>query len=245
MKKLQILMPMGGLGSRFAKAGFETPKPLIEVDGVPMFLKAISSLDNINVQKEFIFVIRKEHADELNLDTLIKSSLPSANVIIIPRLTRGASETAYAAKDALDSSSPLIVMDCDLWFNSSSYDAMVEGSMNTGVPFAGLLTFPADNPRYSYAEINSDNRVVRTAEKKVISSHAITGAYFFSEASLFVEAAERLLTQEINESMPEFYLSALYNILIDSGVDVIAAYIDKFASFGTPEELAEYQHERN
>ena len=232
---------MGGLGSRFKDVGFDTPKPLITVDGQAMFLKALSSLDTISCKKKFYFVIRQEHVTEQGLDTLIEQVLPEANVIIIPELTRGAVETAIAANSALDSTEPLVVMDCDLWFVSSSYTKMVMDSIEKRSDIAGgLLTFEANNPRYSYAVIDSDNIVRETAEKKVVSNHAITGAYFFSSAQKFTNAASILLNQEISAQMPEYYMSLLYNILINKGEKVEASYVDKFASFGTPDELTAY-----
>lgn len=242
MKDLQVLMPLGGLGSRFAKAGFKLPKPLVEVDGQPMFRKALASIDSIEANKKYLFVIRQEHVDAQNLDKLIKDALPEAQVIIIPEMTRGAAETALAAKDKLDKSSPLIVMDCDLWFSSLSYNKMVEDSLaNKSKIAGGLITFESDNPRYSYAKFDKNNMVAKTAEKKVISNHAITGAYFFSTAQNFIDSASKLLERPISDEMPEYYLSLLYNILIDEGREIQGTVVDDYASFGTPEELAAYQ----
>ena len=33
MKPINIVIPMAGLGSRFAKEGYEKPKPFIDVNG--------------------------------------------------------------------------------------------------------------------------------------------------------------------------------------------------------------------
>lgn len=232
---------MAGLGSRFAKAGFTTPKPLIEVDAMPMFQKALQSLSDITATKTFYFVIRQEHVETQQLDRLIRQALPTANVIVIPEMTRGAVETAYAAKDHLLQDDALLIMDCDLWFQSSSYNTMVEQSLiGKNTVAGGLLTFPANNPRYSYAKFGSDMLVTETAEKRVISEHAITGAYFFATAAGFVTAAEKLLERSLSEKMPEYYLSLLYNILIDEGKQIQATIVDEYASFGTPEELEAY-----
>ncbi len=240
-KKLQIVMPMAGLGSRFANAGFELPKPLIEVDSVAMFLKAISSIKAIDAEKEYYFIIRQEHAYKQALDSLIKNALPEANVIIIPKITRGAAETAAAALPHLSDSDALIIMDCDLWFSSASYNKMVEESLREASDIAGgVLTFKADNPRYSYAKIDSSGLVMETAEKKVISDSAITGAYFFANTRVFADAVDTLMSQPLSDDMPEYYLSFLYNILIDEGKKIKAAKVDEFASFGTPEELSDY-----
>lgn len=235
-------MPMAGAGSRFAAAGFTTPKPLIDVDGMPMFLKAASSLDNISAEKKFIFIIRQEHVDTQNLDQLIKEALPEVEIVVLPEITRGAAETAMQSQLLLNPGDPVIVMDCDLWFKSASYDEMVSSVIEGNNDITGgVLTFAADNPRYSYARIGENNIVTETAEKRVISEHAITGAYFFAAASEFVQAAEQLLSQPVSDELPEYYLSLLYNILIDEGKKIQAAYVDEFASFGTPEELEAYQ----
>jgi UDP-N-acetylglucosamine diphosphorylase / glucose-1-phosphate thymidylyltransferase / UDP-N-acetylgalactosamine diphosphorylase / glucosamine-1-phosphate N-acetyltransferase / galactosamine-1-phosphate N-acetyltransferase len=243
MRNLNVVMPMVGLGSRFAKAGFDTPKPLITVDDMPMFRKAMSSLDNIPVAKKFHFVIRQQHVDEQHLDRLIKEALPEANVIVLQEMTRGAAESALAAKPHLQPDEGVIIMDCDLWFQSDSYRKMVEDSLNdiSGIA-GGLLTFPADNPRYSYAKFGDDGIVTETAEKRVISPNAITGAYYFATSQLFTDATEQLLTKPISDEMPEYYISHLYNVLIANGGKIQAATVDQFASFGTPEELDAYNH---
>jgi dTDP-glucose pyrophosphorylase len=240
-RKLQIVMPMAGLGSRFQNAGFTTPKPLIPVDGMPMFLKAISSINEIDAEKTFYFVIRKEHVDKQNLDKLIKSKMPNAELLIIPEMTNGAVETAYAVKDNINLNDALIVMDCDLWFKSIEFDAMVDASISDIDDISGgLLTFKSDNPRYSYAKVDNSSIVLETAEKIVISDRAITGAYFFATGKDFIEASEKLLSQSISEKIPEYYLSLLYNILIDEGKRIKAVSVKEFASFGTPEELEKY-----
>lgn len=241
-RKLQIVMPMVGLGSRFADAGFDTPKPLIEVDGLPMFKKAISSFDHIDVEKSYHFVIRQEHVDTQSLDKRIKEALPEANIIVLPEITRGAAESALAAKPHLNPDDGLVLLDCDLWFQSESYEAMVRNSLTGTTQIdGGVLTFPADNPRYSYAEIGEDGMVLRTAEKIVISNSAITGAYYFAAVQTFIEAAEELLTQPLSEAMKEYYISFVYSMILQNGGKIQAAYVDQFASFGTPEELADYE----
>ena len=57
-KKMNVLIPMAGAGSRFAAAGYTFPKPLIEVNGKPMIQVVV---DNLNVEAHFIFICQKEH----------------------------------------------------------------------------------------------------------------------------------------------------------------------------------------
>lgn len=38
MAKIHLIMPMGGKGDRFAKRGYDLPKPLISIYGKPFFI---------------------------------------------------------------------------------------------------------------------------------------------------------------------------------------------------------------
>ena len=44
---LNILIPMAGAGSRFQKAGYIFPKPLIEINNKPMIQIVLDSLTSI------------------------------------------------------------------------------------------------------------------------------------------------------------------------------------------------------
>ncbi len=234
-------MPMAGFGSRYTKAGFKIPKPLIEVDGQPMYLKALTSLNNIKAKKLYTVIIRKEHDIKYSLAQLLKSNLPQVNIIISDEKPIGPVIDAYRAKEITKPNDGLIVMDCDLWFSSKVYSLMVQNSLCRKSDISGgLLTFKSTDPRYSYAKIGLDHLVIKTAEKQVISNSAITGAYFFATAQLFNQAASKLMAMPLTDKMPEYYLSFLYNILINEGNKIQSASVDEYISFGTPEELAIY-----
>ena len=97
MRTLHIIMPMAGEGSRFAKAGWTTPKPLIELRGVPLFQRAIGSVAIDGVEMKYSFIVRQEHIDNQHIDRLIKDILPSAHIFSVLKTTRGAVETCRRA----------------------------------------------------------------------------------------------------------------------------------------------------
>lgn len=238
-------MPMAGLGSRFKHSHYNGPKPLIRVDEMPMFQKALSSLNPLQCKRRHTFIIRAVHQEQYGLEDKIREILPESNVVKIKNVTRGAVETCMLAQKFLSSNETIIVMDCDLWFKSRSYLHLVERVLNgTRMIHGGLLYFESNSPRYSYAEI-IDGKVLRTAEKKVISGHALVGAYLFSSASIFIDVAKKLLNMPTSDAINEYYVSLLYNILIDDNCEIAAANIDEYYSFGTPEELMEYNKRTN
>ncbi len=232
-------MPMGGLGQRFRDAGFDTPKPLIDVQGVAMFQKALAAYDNYAGDKRHLFVIRKDTDDEYSLGDQIKQLLPDAQIKILDHNTRGAVETCMIAEDLIDPELPLVIMDCDITFNAPNYFEMMRQAVEDNSYDGLLLSFDSSDPRYSFAETDENGLVVRTAEKVAISNNALMGAYFFTRASTFLDAAHELLSRDISESMKEYYVSLIYNILIDSNKRIGLAK-GSFTSFGTPEELQNY-----
>lgn len=239
MKELQILMPMGGLGQRFKDAGFSTPKPLIDVNGTPMFQKALNAYSKYKGEKSYIFVIRKDTDDEYGLARQIKELIPNAKIKILDHNTKGAVETCLVAEEIIDPDLPLVIMDCDISFDSDEYFSLITKSIQQNEYDALLLSFTSTDPRYSFAKTDSNNLVIETAEKVAISNKALMGAYFFTKAEYFLDAAHKLVHQEISEKMKEYYVSLIYNILITDGKRVGIAG-GKFYCFGTPEELARY-----
>ena len=243
MRSLHIVMPMAGEGSRFKNAGWTTPKPLIELNEKPLFVRAIESVKVDGAPMKYSFIVRKEHIDEYGVDASIKAILPEANIFSVEKTTRGAVETCLIAESAIDDEDAVVVMDCDLEFRSDEYRRLIEAALNVPAAEAcggALVSFESDLPKYSYAEVGEDGLVKRTAEKEVISSHALCGAYFFASGREFKEAAHRLLNEPIM-TKPEFYVSLLYNYLLKDGSPVRLAPMELYRSYGTPEELQQWR----
>lgn len=241
-KVLQIIMPMAGSGSRFAEQGYAVPKPLIAVnDGTPMFAKALSSFDGCQIPKKVFCVIQQAHVDAFaRYHSLYHAHChESLNMVTLAGPTRGAVETSLAVRPMLQLNAPVIVLDCDLWFASEQFMAFVRANtMTSHDACGGLVHFTSTDARYSYAQCEAGSgRVIRTAEKQPISQHALIGSYFFSQASLFLRAADRLIATGLNHARREFYTSLLFNQLIQDGVPVYAFASTAYRSYGTPEEL--------
>ncbi|MDY5428188.1 MAG: glycosyltransferase family 2 protein [Parabacteroides merdae] len=233
---------MAGEGSRFLKEGWTTPKPLIELNGQPLFKHAISSVTDKDIQMKYSFIVRQEHIDKYQIDKGIRSFLPEANLFSVVKTTRGAVETCLIAENAIADDDAVIVMDCDLEFRSKKFVEIIKQILNKPIEEAtggALVSFESNEPRYSYAALGKDGFVTRTAEKEVISNHALCGAYFFSSGKRFKEVAHCLLDEPVF-SKPEYYVSLLFNYLLKAGEKVRLVSMEEYYSYGTPEELKRY-----
>jgi len=231
---------MAGEGSRFLKEGYNIPKPLIQFKDKSLFQRAINSTNKITGDKKYSFIVRQDHIENYQIDKELKLFYPKAQVFSVKETTRGAVETCMKALCAIDNEDAILILDCDLEFKSREFDQSISNILNKPINKVNggmLVSFYADLPIYSYAEIDETTRIVkRTAEKKVISNHALCGAYFFSKAESFLFATHQLLNDK-DFNKPEFYVSLLFNTLIKRGETVKLAQTDTYFSYGTPEEL--------
>jgi len=233
--KITVIMPMNGLGQRFLDAGFLRPKPLIKVDGKPMFMKALESFPS-NLDIENIFVIRKNHDDQYHLAEMIKEKYSRAKIVVLESDTKGAVETCLKAESVINLDLPIIVADCDIRFISAEYITKIENNNADGL----LVSFRSADPRYSYAAVEN-GKVLRTAEKIVISDHALLGGYYFSTGELFLKLAHEFMEKPLPKNLNEYYLSHLFNILLAKNGRVEIAEADSYDIWGTPEELRKYK----
>ena len=229
---------MAGEGQRFRNVGVANTKPLIDVNGIPMFRESLKSLESIQKARvNYFFIIRQDFPDYHHLKQEILSFDKNATIVSLTDKTRGAAETVLHAKPYLDFESPLLILDCDIRFYSKYFLELLQNP-NQQFCDGALLSFKSRETRFSYL-ISKNNIVTKTAEKKKISDDAIIGAYFFRKSQFFFEASEKLMTTEISEILPEYFISSVYNILIEDNRKIIK--IDGMMDcFGTPQELEIY-----
>jgi NDP-sugar pyrophosphorylase family protein len=235
-------MPMAGEGSRFVSEGWMTPKPLIEIGGIPLFKHALSSIEGGLFPIKYSFIVRQEHINRYSIDASIRNFIPDAEIFSVGHTTRGAVETCLLAAPSLCEEDAVLVMDCDLEFRCQDFNKEVENVLSKDNSTQGglLVSFRSTDPRYSYAATDGrTNRVIRVAEKEPISYHALCGAYFFSSSRCFLNAARRLMSDGPG-GKKEYYVSLLYTYLLDDGQEVYLFEAEEYRSYGTPEELSEY-----
>lgn len=93
---MNIIIPMAGQGSRFAKFGYKPPKPLICIAGVPMVVQVLLDLKFIPEDTLYIGIQRAAEQEYHTFKKLHKNLL-SFNITVVPVFldgqTRGAAET--------------------------------------------------------------------------------------------------------------------------------------------------------
>lgn len=230
--KIHLIMPMGGGGTRFGNRGFGLPKPLIELQGKPFFYWAVQSVCKFANVQDVTFVVLQEHINNFGIDKRIREFYPDAVIYAIPHVLNGAVLTCREGIKTISDNLPILFNDCDHAFICNDFYRYCRNGFFDGIEGA-LLTFESDSPNFSYVKFDNDGRVIGTIEKVVASNEAICGAYYFKNKNIFDAAAESYLTKCVYK---EFFMSGVYNEMVDRGERVVTFRIDEHISFGTPEE---------
>lgn len=228
--KLNIIIPMAGAGSRFADAGYTFPKPLIEVNGKPMIQTVV---ENLNIDAHYIFLVNKDHYEKYSLQYLLNLIAPDCDIIQVDGITEGAACTTLLAAIKICNNDPLLIANSDQYLEWNSSQFMY--AMSSGELDAGLVTFTATHPKWSFARVEN-GRVVEVAEKKPISNIATAGVYYWRHGSEYTIFAKRMIERNIRTNN-EFYVCPVFNQAIESGKTVKPFHIDKMWGLGTPEDL--------
>lgn len=230
-KKLNVLIPMAGAGSRFMQAGYTFPKPLIEVRGKPMIQVVV---ENLNIEANYIFLVQKEHYEKYNLKYLLNLIAPNCKIVQVDGLTEGAACTSLLAKELIDTDAPLVMANSDQFIEWNSNECMYAFSADS--IDGGILSFKATHPKWSYAKLDENGFVSEVAEKKVISDEATVGVYFWRHGSDYVKYAEQMIKKNIRTNN-EFYVAPVFNEAILDGKKIRVKNIEKMWGIGTPEDL--------
>lgn len=230
-EKMNVLIPMAGAGSRFATAGYTFPKPLIEVNGKPMIQVVI---ENLNIEANYTFVVRKEHYEKYSLQYLLTLIAPGCNIVQVDELTEGSACTTLLAKQYIDNDSPLLLANSDQFMEWNSNECLY--AFNADGIDAGILTFKATHPKWSYAKIGEDGFVSEVAEKKPISDNATVGVYYWKKGSDYVKYAEQMIEKNVRTNN-EFYICPVFNEAIGDDKKIRVKEIERMWGIGTPEDL--------
>lgn len=233
-EKLNVLIPMAGLGSRFEKAGYTFPKPLIEVHGKPMIQTVV---DNIGIEAKYHFVVQKDHRQKYNLDSVLGLIAPGCKIIEVDGITEGAACTALLAKEFIDNDQPLFFGNSDQFAEWDPAEFMYH--MQERDADGGILTFKSTHPKWSYAKVNELGEVTEVAEKNPISDKATVGYYYWKHGSDFVKYAEQMIKNDVRVN-GEFYVCPVFNEAIQDGKKILTFTADKMWGLGTPEDLNYY-----
>ena len=234
---MKVLIPMAGAGSRFEKAGYTFPKPLIEVNGKPM-IQAI--VENLNIEAQHVFIVQKEHYEKYSLQYLLNLISPNCEIVQVDGMTEGAACTTLLAEKLINNNEPLLLANSDQIVNWNSNEFLY--SMQAAEVDGGILTFESVHPKWSFAKLGEDGFVSEVAEKKPISNKATVGIYYWAKGSDYVKYAKQMIRKDKRVNN-EFYVCPIFNEAIEDKKKIKIFDVEQMWGIGTPEDLEVFLNE--
>ena len=247
-----ILIPLGGTGQRFKKAGYLKPKALINVDNKEIIFHLIDNL-KINDTISYIYIPYNIEYVKYNFETLLKRRYPNYKFkfMILEEQTRGAAETIYKALQKLYSNQirypinhtqmkemfdkPILCLDSDNFYTNDIIKLW--NGKNSVFTFLSEDT----NPIFSYLNTDKSENILQIVEKEKISNIACTGAYGFESYYKLMDYCGYIINNNITQKN-EFYTSGIIDYMLKSenckNITIDNKY---YFSLGTPEQVKLYE----
>tara|TARA_Y100000589_G_C27166741_1_gene635100 strand:+ start:108 stop:842 length:735 start_codon:yes stop_codon:yes gene_type:complete len=240
MSKCSLVLPLAGLGSRFAKEGYINPKPFIDVKGKPMISQVLENL-NYKSYSKIVLVIRAEFDKEFKsqLTTITKSY--NCEIVSVPKLTDGPAITVLEGLKYVNLDDPLLVANTDQIVDEGV--TQLVSSIENSSCHGNIMCFKDEtkNPKWSFVKLDNKNRIIETREKVPISDLATVGIYGFSKASYCKNAIEEMVRNKelVNN---EYYVCPSYNYMIKNKLTILPTIINSNSmhGIGTPDDLKIY-----
>lgn len=241
-----LLIPLAGLGERFARAGVRDPKPLVEVNGRAMVVAAAHEL---RACARTVFVLRRDLPEVARVRASITDAFPDATQVVLDGPTDGQARTVSLGVQLadVDPERPLIVGTCD---NGLRFDATAH---DVALAHADLLVWTmrghpgaAHAPQmYGWVDADGKGRVRCVSVKVPLCSPrtdpAIVGAFSFRRAADLSRAAERLFARD-GRVNGELYMDSLIDDALALGLDVRIFDVAHYYGWGTPDDWRTYNY---
>jgi dTDP-glucose pyrophosphorylase len=241
---MNIIIPLGGLGSRFQNEGYSRPKPFVRVLGKEMIRWVV---DNLKLGEEDALVI-VFNPSFMSMDVfmreLVQNHYRNCTLVELQGPTRGAAETVLLGLQGIPKAQrarPCMLCDGDTFYTTdivSQYRAV--SSTHNGT-FCFNDTQP--KPIYSYVTINDADEVQDIKEKVKISDNANTGCYCFTNGCELEKYCEKIIEagamQLSQDQKGEFYTSGVIKAMLDDGLPCKMLRLERtdLHVLGTPSQV--------
>lgn len=237
----QVLMPMAGFGSRFQNQS--APKPLIPINGAPMFVQALRSLP------------KAETTVVVTLDRIQKEvgeHYPRGRVVSLPATPPGQALSTAEGVAALNANEEVIVSSCDhgIVLDPKTWEAFQQTKCDAAIFTIQGYPGTARNPKaFAYVDTDKDGmfpNVKRVSVKQPLSltpqrDLLLVGTFWFRNVKILKSSIDDLVKKDMRVN-GELYLDSVFEILIAQGNVVRSVPLEGYLCWGDPVALAETQY---
>ena len=235
-----VLIPAAGAGSRFAKAGITTPKPLIQVQGQSLLEHTLANFV-FDDGDHLMLAVQRGHSIRETIGPRLAKNYPQIHLhwFELDQMLPGQLATSAAAVEALLQKQPrcrdlsLLIHNCDTGFKWSMALGEIDGC-------ASMPVFEAEGDHWSFGQPDPQDpmRAIAIAEKRRISNLASIGLYGFRSAGQFLDRARQQLNNRPTVN-GEHYIAPMLQAALEGGETIALPRVQGVKLYGTPAELCQ------
>ncbi|WP_316151105.1 sugar phosphate nucleotidyltransferase [Cupriavidus sp. BIC8F] len=245
-----VVVPMAGLGQRFADQGYAVTKPLIPVSGQPMVLQATHDLP---AAQRYGFVLRADMPGHESIARTLTHAYPGAHIETIETVTEGQGCTALIGMEATARATgslpgPITFGACDngVLYNQARLRALIDDPAVDVIVWGVRGHANAARQPQMFGWIDASDRIikqisVKTALGSPATDPIVVGTFTFKRPSDFRHAMDRLIARN-GRINGEFYIDACINDAIAIGLKCHLFEVESFISWGTPNDLRIFEY---
>lgn len=244
-----LILPMAGAGSRFTKKHYKDPKPLINVNGLPMVIQAVNCLPETNKK---VFICLEDHIQKYILSQTILDTYKNTSITTINEITQGQACTCEIGINSvkLNEDNAILISACDngVYYDVEKYQKLID-DLEIDVIVWSFRNNSAsrNNPNmYAWMEIDENDYIKHVSCKKfdetkhnIKTSHVIIGTMFFRKSKYFMDGLHENYKENIRTN-GEFYVDDVINVNIKRGLKVKVFEVENYICWGTPDDYETY-----
>ena len=232
-----LIIPLGGLGTRFKKSGYTNPKPLINVLGKPILCWLLDYLVSLESFSRVLFVLIPYHRDLIpyEFESFLQNKYPNINFRFVKLLqnTKGAAHSLIYALESLTKEElnlPTLCLDGDNFYIGC--DVIDSWNCNNSII---CVSDESSSNEYSFIKFDEKTlTILDIAEKDRISNFACTGGYGFSKAHDLYVFGKHIIRNDIKQKN-EYYTSNIIREMMNTyNFNAIKLLTHNFICLGTP-----------
>lgn len=223
---MNIIIPVGGLGTRLRPQTWSRPKPLVSVAGKPVLGHVLDTLSAVEIDRVvFVTGFLGEQIEEY-----VRDNYRFDAVFVKQDEPLGQSHAILQARGQV--AGPSIIVFPDMVFEAP-LDRL--GTLDAD---GAIFVKEVDDPRRFGIVMLEDGQATRLIEKpqEPKSNLAIMGVYYVREIRQLFNAIDRQMSEEI-QTKGEYYLADAVQLMIDDGAVFTALPATVWEDCGTPDAL--------
>jgi glucose-1-phosphate thymidylyltransferase len=223
---MNVVIPVGGLGTRLRPQTWSRPKPLVSVAGKPVLGHVLDSLAELTLDR--VVFVTGFLGDQIQ--DYVRQNFDFDAVFVKQDEPRGQSHAIIQARGQI--AGPTLIIFPDMIFEADL--SRIESLGRDGAIFVKEV----DDPRRFGVVVQDGDRITRLIEKPddPVSNLAVMGIYYVAEIRKLFAAIDRQMKDDV-QLKGEFFLADALQMLIDDGANFTAIPATVWEDCGTPSAL--------